>query len=73
LVRPQYWGQGYAFEAASAVKRYAFDSLDLPKLVAFVRPGNDRSKHLAIKIGMQEAAQITNKRGLEMLMFELQR
>lgn len=73
LVRPQHWGQGYAFEAASAVKRYAFESLNMPKLVAFVRPGNERSQHLAIKLGMQEAGRITNKRGLEMLTFELLR
>ncbi len=73
LLRPQHWGQGYAFEAASAVKRYAFDSLDMPKLVAFVRPDNERSQHLARKLGMHETGHITNKRGLEMLTFELHR
>ena len=73
LLRPQHWGQGYAFEAASAAKRYAFTLLDMPKLVAFVRPGNEQSKRLALKLGMQEVGRITNKRGLEMLKFELER
>jgi RimJ/RimL family protein N-acetyltransferase len=73
LIRPQHWGQGYAFEAAFAVKRYAFESLDMPKLVAFVRPANERSKHLAQKLSMREVGQITNRRGVEMLKFELLR
>lgn len=73
LLRSQHWGHGYAFEAASAVRRYAFESLGMPKLVAFVRPGNERSSRLALKLGMQEAGRITNRRGLEMLKFELQR
>jgi len=73
LLRPQHWGQGFAFEAASAVTRYAFESLDMPKLVAFVRPANERSKHLAQKLSMRDVGQITNRRGLEMLKFELER
>jgi RimJ/RimL family protein N-acetyltransferase len=73
LLRPQHWGAGYAFEAASAVKQYAFGPLDMARLVAFVRPDNDRSQRLARKLGMQQTGHITNKRGLEMLTFELQR
>ena len=73
LLRPQHWGQGYALEAASAVKRYALESLGMPRLVAFVRPGNERSSRLALKLGMQEVGRITNRRGLEMLSFELRR
>jgi RimJ/RimL family protein N-acetyltransferase len=73
LLRPQHWGQGYAFEAASAVKQYAFGALGMAKLLAFVRPDNDRSQRLARKLAMRQIGHRTNKRGLEMLVFELRR
>jgi RimJ/RimL family protein N-acetyltransferase len=67
----QFWGRGYAFEAANAVKEYALDSLRLSRLVAFVRPDNERSKRLAEKLGLRPIGTITNSRGHEMLKFEL--
>lgn len=50
---PQYWCQGYAFEAASAVMQYGKEAIKLDRIVAIVAPGNDRSIHLLEKIGMK--------------------
>ena len=72
MLRLPYWGKGYAFEAASAVKRYAFESLGLLRLVAFVRPDNQRSSRLALKLGMRPAGAVRNSRGHEMLKYEIE-
>jgi len=48
---PAYWSQGYAREAASAVKAYARDTLALPRLLAIVSPSNDSSIRLIERLG----------------------
>lgn len=50
--RSDYWNKGYATEAASAVKDFAFFSLKLPELISLVRVGNLASKRVAEKVGM---------------------
>jgi RimJ/RimL family protein N-acetyltransferase len=50
---PQYWSQGYAFEAASAVMSYGKDVIKLKRIVAVVSPKNERSIHLLEKIGLK--------------------
>jgi len=47
---PAYWSQGYAREAADAVKVYARDTLALPRLLAIVSPSNDSSIRLLEKL-----------------------
>jgi len=47
------WNQGYATEAALAVRDYAFDVLRLPQLISLIRVGNLASKRVAEKVGMQ--------------------
>lgn len=49
---PAYWGNGYAFEAASAVMEYGRDVLDLPRVVAITTEDNDRSARLLHRLGM---------------------
>lgn len=44
-------GHGYAAEAASAVRDWAFGPRDLPTLVSYVSPGNDASIRLAERLG----------------------
>ena len=73
LLRPAFWGKGYGFEAASAVKTFAFETLGLPTLWAFVRPDNERSRRLAQRLGMSSAKLITTRRGQEMAVYELSR
>jgi RimJ/RimL family protein N-acetyltransferase len=51
--RRDYWNQGYATEAAQAVRDYAFAQLQLPRLVSLIRFGNIRSRRVAEKIGMR--------------------
>ncbi len=51
LVR-QYWGYGYATEAASAVRDFAFTTLQLDRLIALIELINVRSIAVAQKIGM---------------------
>jgi RimJ/RimL family protein N-acetyltransferase len=48
----EHWGRGLATEAARAVVRRAFDTLDLDALVSFTTPANVRSRRVMEKIGM---------------------
>ena len=57
--RSDYWNQGYATEAASAVRDYAFKVLSLPSLISLIRVGNQASKRVSEKIGMKLIDEIT--------------
>ncbi len=46
------WGQGYATEAACAVRGYAFTTLGMKRLIAMIDPANLASIRVAEKIGM---------------------
>ena len=50
---PEYWGKGYALEAASAVMTYSRNVLGLRKLVAVTLPDNESSIKLLEKIGLK--------------------
>ena len=47
------WGQGYATEAAWAVRDYAFTTLGVKRLIAMIDPSNLASIRVAEKIGMK--------------------
>ncbi len=47
-----YWGQGFATEAARAIRDYGFDTLNLPRLICLIDPQNIASQRVAEKIGM---------------------
>ncbi|MCC7305268.1 MAG: GNAT family N-acetyltransferase [Alphaproteobacteria bacterium] len=49
----EFWGQGYATEAAEAVTKHAFDTLKLKEIVAFAVYDNTRAIHIMEKIGMK--------------------
>lgn len=49
---PQFTGQGYAFEAATAVLHHAQHDLKLSPIVAIVAPDNHRSIKLLQKLGL---------------------
>ena len=57
--RSEYWNQGFATEAASAVRDYAFDKLNLPRLISLIRVGNAASKRVSEKIGMRFVNEFT--------------
>ncbi|WP_194715065.1 GNAT family N-acetyltransferase [Noviherbaspirillum soli] len=50
----QYWGRGYASEAAGGALRFGFDRLQLEEIVAFTAVGNVRSRAVMERLGMRE-------------------
>jgi ribosomal-protein-alanine N-acetyltransferase len=52
-IRYRHWGIGYAFEAARAVMRYAFDTIKVSGLFAGHNPKNQGSRHLLGKLGFR--------------------
>ncbi len=56
-LRSDAWGQGYATEAACAVRDYAFAVLQLPRLISLIRAGNLASRRVAEKVGMSLLAE----------------
>lgn len=53
LLGREYWGQGFATEAALAVRDYALGELGLERLIALIYPENKRSIAVAGKLGME--------------------
>jgi RimJ/RimL family protein N-acetyltransferase len=49
---PEYWGQGYAFEAAQATLQHALRKFGLTRVIGVVSPGNHRSIRVLEKLGM---------------------
>ena len=49
----KYWGKGLGTEAAIAVRDYAWNQLDLNRLICIIQPENKRSIRVAEKIGMK--------------------
>ena len=50
-LRPEWWGRGLATEVSSAAFALAFESLELPNVVAFTMPSNLRSRRVMEKVG----------------------
>lgn len=50
---PGFWGQGYAYEAASAVMEHGKGALGLKRIVAITNPENHNSIRLLEKLGFQ--------------------
>jgi RimJ/RimL family protein N-acetyltransferase len=49
----EFWGRGYATEAAQAALRHGFDELDLTEIVSFTAAINQRSWRVMQRLGMQ--------------------
>jgi len=56
--RSDYWNQGYATEAATTVRDYAFQVLRLPRLISLIRQHNLPSQRVAEKIGMRRTDEL---------------
>jgi RimJ/RimL family protein N-acetyltransferase len=50
-----YWGHGYATEAARAALRVGFESLGLEEVVSFTAVANRRSRAVMERLGMRES------------------
>jgi RimJ/RimL family protein N-acetyltransferase len=52
---PEAWGQGYAGEAAEAMLEIAHRDFRLPRVAAFISPGNERSLRVLARLGFLPA------------------
>jgi RimJ/RimL family protein N-acetyltransferase len=59
--RSDRWNQGFATEAASAVRDFAFEELKLHSLISLIRVGNQASRRVAEKVGMHLVDTFTQK------------
>jgi RimJ/RimL family protein N-acetyltransferase len=50
-LRREFWGRGYATEAARAAFDWAFANLSLAHLISLITPDNVRSKAVAARLG----------------------
>ena len=57
-LREDVWGHGYASEAADAVLAWAWDKLDVPRVVSFTIPVNGASQRVMERIGMARRADL---------------
>ena len=70
----EYWGMGYATEAAKAVAEYGFRmNPEVPRFLAVVYPKNTASKKVATNIGMAPLGLSSKYYGAELEVFELKR
>jgi ribosomal-protein-alanine N-acetyltransferase len=49
----EYWGKGFATEAAHALVQYGFERLGLSRLICLIEPDNTASIKVATKLGMR--------------------
>jgi RimJ/RimL family protein N-acetyltransferase len=68
-IHPDFWGAGYATEAAAAVLSYAFESLAIPQVNADVDEPNVESVRVLEKLGMKRVKRAVVK-GRPLLYFE---
>ena len=52
-IKREYWGQGFATEAAIAFVEFGWKHLGLTRIVATVQVGNDASVHILRKVGFE--------------------
>ena len=55
-------GKGYATEAGQAARSYAYDILGWPTAISLVKPGNDGSAAVALRLGAYADGSITHER-----------
>jgi RimJ/RimL family protein N-acetyltransferase len=52
LLDKNFWHQGLATEAATGILKYAFDNLNLSRIICLIDPDNLASQKVAKRIGM---------------------
>ena len=58
---PDYWGRGYATEAAREMLRFGFEELQLHRITAGCIADNAASAHVLEKIGMKLEGRLREK------------
>ena len=69
---PEYWGAGFATEAARAVRDHAFRDLKAERVISLIVPENIASECVALKNGMRLEKE-TTFRGFRTNVFALKR
>ena len=52
LLGSEWWGKGYATEAAAAIRDHARSQLGFDRLISLIDPDNTASQAVALRIGM---------------------
>jgi ribosomal-protein-alanine N-acetyltransferase len=73
LIHRPYWRQGYASEAATGVRDYAFDVLARDLVISLIRPINIPSQGVAQKLGMQPQPRLVQFHDLEHMVWQITR
>ena len=53
LIHSPFWRNGFATEAATAIRDFAFETLKEPRVISLIRPENKGSLGVARKMGMK--------------------
>jgi len=72
-IHRQLWRNGYASEAAAAVREWVFEQTAYPFVISLIRPINEPSAGVARKLGMRLLDRTVNFHGLEHLVYESRR
>ena len=68
---PEFWNNGYAFEATEAVIQFALNQLNIEKIMAITLPENTSSIKLLRKLGLTEVGNYTYEAGENLLLFSV--
>jgi len=69
ILARRHWRQGYATEAALALRDWAFRELGIPRLISLIHPLNHASVRVAEKIGERYEQQVTTGAGNPALLY----
>lgn len=69
---PEFWGKGYAWEAAKASLDYGFNELQANSIYAFADAGNTGSNYILTKLGFENTGKFEDS-GVQCLWYELKR
>ncbi|WP_282061003.1 GNAT family N-acetyltransferase [Bacillus pumilus] len=59
MLKKEAWGNGYAAEAAKGCLTYGFDEMKVRRMVSLIRPDNEASIKVALKMGMKKEKTIS--------------
>jgi RimJ/RimL family protein N-acetyltransferase len=70
MLRREFWGQGFATEAARALLPFAFLDLKQTRIISLIRPGNQASVRVADRLGEKLVGKV-NLKGMEAMVYEI--
>ncbi|MDM1555633.1 GNAT family N-acetyltransferase [Chryseobacterium indologenes] len=69
---PEFWGKGYAWEAATATLDYGFKDLKAETIYAYADTGNTGSNYILTKLGFESKGEFEDS-GVKCFWYELKR